>query len=244
MKQNKPKILISPQCNENGEAYIEQEYIDFIEDCGGEAVLLPLDINEKELKNIIRKYDGILIPGGNDIDPRLYGQIEGLLTSADVPKRDKLEPALITLALNFDIPLLCICRGMQMLNVVCGGNLYQKLPKSSYNINHNQHKPYNIPCHTIKIESNTQLSNIIQTDIIYVNSIHHQGVNKLGHNLKICAKSIDGLTEGIYNENQSFCLGVQWHPELLKDNFSMKIGKYFVNKAKEWPDKKTSLNQK
>ena len=91
--------------------------------------MLPLDITEKKLKSIIREYDGVLIPGGNDINPKLYGQKEDLLTSADVPKRDKLEAILLKLTLKNDIPLLCICRGMQILNIFCGGALYQNIPK-------------------------------------------------------------------------------------------------------------------
>ena len=90
--------------------------------------------------------------------------------------------------------------------------------------------------------TNTLLSKIIQTDIIYVNSIHHQGIKNLGSNLKICARAIDGLIEGVYIENYSFCLGIQWHPEQLKDNYSIKIGKYFINKAKESHNKKTSTS--
>jgi putative glutamine amidotransferase len=156
--------------------------------------------------------DGLLLTGGSDVNPKLYGQPRAAESDPPEDARDELEMRLLKEALAADLPVLAICRGLQIFNVVCGGTLIQHLDKHS-------HKPQNPesgkhpPAHEVRVVSNTNLAQIIGPGKHDVNSRHHQAVDRLGRGLVVSATADDGIVEGIEKPGAAFAVAVQWHPE-------------------------------
>ncbi len=186
-----------------------------IADAGGIPVILPHHMDM--IDEYIRMVDGLIITGGkNDIDPTAYGQAAVHPSVIVKAGRSNFEIALTKKALDLDMPILGICGGHQVLNVVLGGSLYQHIPDEfDTDIEHNQKTPPNRAQHDITVHKNTLLHRIMQLDQPAVNSAHHQAVKDVGPDVLINAVATDGLIEGIEATNQKFCLGVQWHPEFL-----------------------------
>ena len=129
-----------------------------------------------------------------------------------------------------NLPLLGICGGQQLLNVVLGGTLIQHIPDEiKSNINHEQENPRNQPSHIVKIKKSSNLYKITKSEKMFVNSAHHQSVDDLGKGLKVNSFSEDVVIEGIENPNQKFCMGVQWHPEYLVSAGDRSILNAFVD---------------
>ena len=158
--------------------------------------------------------DGLLIPGGDDVDPKLYGQIKSEKCGKQNPLRDRLDPALLQAFLPTGKPILGICRGMQMLNVHLGGTLHQDI-KDQQQLCHQEAARKAKPVHDVLIAEGTHLHSILELDRLNVNSLHHQAVDRLGDGLIISAKSEDSFAEAIELIGHPFCLAVQWHPEML-----------------------------
>jgi putative glutamine amidotransferase len=199
-----------------------------------------LDIKEcyglspDSLNLLLQKAKGIVIGGGVDISPEFYHKPEykDLCINPD-PVRDSMEVKMIHYALEHKIPLLAICRGCQMLNVANGGTLIPDLPsvKPEWEI----HKSKEDKAHTIKSIEGSWLKTILKIDTAWVNSRHHQAIDLLAPNLKIAALSDDGVIESIelkQADDHPFYIGVQWHPEDLKDELSNKIAGLFIGKVK------------
>jgi putative glutamine amidotransferase len=148
--------------------------------------------------------DGLLVTGGTDVDPAVYGQTPQPETQQPDKPRDELERRLIHEALVHDLPTLCICRGMQMFNVVHGGTLIQHLEPAH---------PHKQDEHNVDIVPETKLAQIVLAPRIPVNSRHHQAVGGLGSGLTISARADDGIIEAIEHPNKRFVIAVQWHPE-------------------------------
>jgi gamma-glutamyl-gamma-aminobutyrate hydrolase PuuD len=149
--------------------------------------------------------DGLVITGGCDIDPARYGETAHAATSAPDPARDAMEASLIEQALAADLPILAICRGMQMLNVVRGGTLRQDIPG---------HKVKELDdVHTVAIRMGSRLESILGSGELWVNSRHHQAVGRVGAGLLVSAKAPDGTVEALEDPKRRFVLAVQWHPE-------------------------------
>jgi putative glutamine amidotransferase len=152
--------------------------------------------------------DGLLISGGTDVNARLYGGEP--ISSEDAPDdaRDRMELALLREALSRDLPVLAICRGMQLLNVALGGTLIQHLPQTQ------AHRQRGVmDAHSIHVMGGTRLAAAIGDGPLVVNSRHHQAVDTVGEGLVISARSNDGVVEAIEIPDKRFALGVQWHPE-------------------------------
>lgn len=158
--------------------------------------------------------DGLLIPGGDDVDPKLYGQKKSALCGDQNPLRDQLDPALLKAFLPTKKPILGICRGMQMLNVHLSGTLHQDI-KALQKMNHQQTKEKYSLKHNVTIREGTLLHSILGCQTLAVNTLHHQAVDHLGQGLTLAACSQDGIAEAIELEGHPFCLAVQWHPEML-----------------------------
>lgn len=152
--------------------------------------------------------DGLIISGGDDIDPALYGQTPHPETEEPDAARDAMELRLLHLALEADLPVLCICRGMQLFNVALGGDLIQHLPATEL---HRQRGVTDV--HAVETLASTRLAQIFTDPVFEVNSRHHQAVGKVAPGLVASLVSSDGLVEGLELPGKRFALGVQWHPE-------------------------------
>lgn len=157
--------------------------------------------------------DGLLLPGGGDMDPKFYGQERIPACGEPNLLRDAAEPLLLRAFLAADKPVLGICRGIQVMNAVLGGDLYQDI-KPFEHLPHNDHWA---KVHTVTVRRGTLLSRILGQDTVLVNSQHHQAVDRVAPGFTLAALSEDGIVEAIEKPDAGFCLGVQWHPEWLSD---------------------------
>ena len=198
---------------------------DFVKLCnkyGSTAVI----VGPQDLDNInISKFDALIISGGGDINPNIYGQDINDKTIRISDQRDLTELGLLKSAEKNNIKTLAICRGNQLLNVYKKGTLYQDLNDAGFtDIKHD--KPFEDArshIHDIEINNDSKLYSLFQKTTISVNSIHHQGIDLLGKDLKITAKSSDGVIEGIETTNQWEAIGIQWHPENMVDDKYSKL---------------------
>lgn len=160
--------------------------------------------------------DGLLLTGGVDVNPALYGQKRGDQTDSPDDSRDRMECEFLSEALRLKMPVLAICRGMQLMNVCLGGTLHQHLDSSALHVK--RATPEDLPrqhpaAHQVTVDGGTRLSNIMGAGDHPVNSRHHQGVDRLGRELQVSARSTDGVIEGLELGSASFVVAVQWHPE-------------------------------
>ncbi len=191
------------------------------------AIPIPL-IHEKKLVNYFANLlDGLIITGGDfDIDPQLYFQ-KSKGSKNIKSKRTNFEILIYKKFLKLNKPILGICGGAQLINVASGGTLIQDLNKKP--VNHEQSNPRNETSHKINIRKRTKLYEICNKSQFNVNSAHHQGIKKLGKDLKISATCNDGVIEGIEHKKHKWCIGLQWHPEFLITKNDLKIIKSFIN---------------
>ncbi len=213
-----PRIGILPRYDfELSGLSLSRGYTKGVLAAGGFPVVLPLTDNPRILRKIVESCDGFIVPGGHDIAPETYGQRRSMHLGRTIAQRDAMELTLIPQILASGKPLLGICRGMQALNVACGGTLWQDLgdafPHSS--IHHAQQKPYTRPVHEVRIDPASHLAQIMGTSETRVNSIHHQAVREPGRGLAVAAQAPDGVIEAVEMSERPFVVGVQWHPEFL-----------------------------
>jgi putative glutamine amidotransferase len=204
---------------------VGQRYIRVLTSCGGVAPwIIPLLQNdEATLRAIYDRLDGVFLTGGVDVDPAHYGEERHPLCDRSDPPRDWTELTLIRWALADGKPFFGICRGVQVLNVACGGSLYQDVP-SQY-VGGVKHDCSPTPtgfsrdhlAHPVHIEPGSRLARTLGTEHCQVNSMHHQGIKKLAPGLTATAFAPDGLIEGVEAPGERFVVGVQWHPEELTD---------------------------
>lgn len=185
-----------------------------VEAAGGIGVMLPLTDDAAVLKELVAKMDGILLTGGNDVAPALYGEPKEPFCGENNPLRDRMETRLIELALQADKPVFGICRGLQILNAVLGGTLYQDLKiQTGTELCHSMDKPYDRTVHEVTILPDTPLAELYGPGPLAVNSRHHQGIKTLAPALRAQATAPDGLIESVYLSGYRFVQAVQWHPE-------------------------------
>ena len=198
---------------------IAQDYADSVEKCGGNPILLPVHSNPAYIPEVASRLDGILLTGGHDVSPMLYGDRYSDKCGVIDEPRDSYEITLARYALEHNIPLLGICRGIQLLNVALGGSLYQDLPSLGYPSHSIWAGNRNAGTHKAEIIEGTPLASILEVSEAWVNSFHHQAVKDIAPGLAVCAKSIpDGVIEGVYLPDKDFAIAVQWHPEMMYDN--------------------------
>jgi putative glutamine amidotransferase len=197
-----------------------------VQRAGGLAVILPPDDavaeNPDELLGML---DGLILAGGSDIDPASYGAKPHPETKNTWPERDRFEIALGTRALERDLPLLGICRGMEMLNVIQGGTLNQHLGLELH-----RHTPGAFTDHRVELEPGSLAARVVGADRTEVKSAHHQGVEEIGEGVVVTGHADDGVVEAIELPDRSYAVGVLWHPE--EDERSRVIGS-LVNEARE-----------
>lgn len=185
-----------------------------VQAAGGVPVLFPPGVEESDLARLLDRSDGLLLIGGPDPDPRLFGQEPIPGNGRISPGRDRLEIALITAAIERNMPILGLCRGMQMINVALGGDIYQDLPSQFPGaLKHVQEAPRWYPTHGVRFAEGSRLAGIFQAREAAVNSYHHQAVRRLAPGIKATAHAPDGVVEGIERDGEPWVVGVQWHAE-------------------------------
>jgi putative glutamine amidotransferase len=194
------------------------------------AIPFPLCHDLDLVDSYLDMIDGLVITGGNfDVDPTLYQADDIHPTVTINTSRTAFEWAMVKGALKRDIPLLGICGGQQLLNVVLGGTLIQHIPNEvETSLAHEQPNPRNEPGHEIRIVSGTKLHSLVGSDKLDVNSAHHQAVKDLAPGCTLNALAPDGIIEGFEVEGQKFCLGIQWHPEFFVNSGDVSLFKHFV----------------
>ncbi|MCR4644064.1 MAG: gamma-glutamyl-gamma-aminobutyrate hydrolase family protein [Oscillospiraceae bacterium] len=199
-------------------------YPEHILRAGGVPLQLPLTDEKEVLEDALSCCQGFLLTGGQDVSPELYGEAAAETCGGLCSVRDAMELHLLTFAMDTGTPVLGICRGIQIMNVFCGGTLWQDLPSQHPSkTEHHMVPPYDRAVHTVQIRKDTPLHTILGCESLSVNSYHHQAVRTLGAGIQVCAVSEDGLVEGISLTEHRFALGVQWHPELRSDAASERI---------------------
>ena len=213
-------------------AFLPKVYFNAVNKAGGIAVLLPPQaIDAESAETILDGLDGLIICGGKDVDPARYGQTPHPMTDEPRPDRDALEDALLTAAINRELPFLGICRGAQMLNVIRGGDLIQHLPevvgddryqKGQGNFSH-------IP---VKVAEDSLLASVLGNEAPVGAMYHHQAIGELGEGLSVVASTEDGVIEALQLDDVPFGLAVQWHPEQTPEDIGLFEG--LVDAAKEY----------
>lgn len=230
----KPIVGIIPLFDEEKNSiWMIPGYMEGIRQAGGIPIILPLKAQEDELLQICDMCSGFLFTGGQDVEPAVYGAKRSESCGQPNHDRDTLEKRIFAYALERDKPVFGICRGIQLINALLGGTLYQDLPteyKGTKNVEHHMKPPYDVPCHQVTVLENTPLSRLLGKSTLQVNSYHHQAVKTLAGELRAMAISEDGLIEAVYLPGKKFVQAVQWHPELiyLADKDAGKLFESFV----------------
>ena len=206
-------VIAMPRMSTDPEPTVAQsKYIESLARAGARMRWVELNDPEQAVQDALT-CDGLLLPGGGDMDPKFYGQERIPACGEPNLLRDAAEPLLLRAFLAADKPVLGICRGIQVLNAVLGGDLYQDI-KPFEHLPHNGHWA---KVHTVTVRRGTLLSRILGQDTVLVNSQHHQAVDRVAPGFTLAALSEDGIVEAIEKPDARFCLGVQWHPEWLSD---------------------------
>lgn len=204
---------------------VGQAYMTAIRRAGGIPLLIPLGTGQADLQKILQLAKGVLFTGGGDIETQRFNGQDHPRVSGVSSMRDKLEFSLMELALKSHKPFLAICRGIQVLNVAFGGDLYTDITDQMKNaLKHDWYPDYprDKHAHTVSLTGGSILQDIFKADEVPVNSLHHQGVARVGAGLEAIAFAPDGLVEGLAVKDQKFAVGVQWHPECLPDDPPMQ----------------------
>jgi putative glutamine amidotransferase len=199
-------------------AYVNSAYLHAVQHAGGVPVPLPPQLSAGALERLVKALGGLLLTGGGDVDPATFGEAPHSTVYEVAPARDALECSAVRLVLDRQLPILAVCRGIQVLNVALGGTLYQDVDTDpGTEILHSQTEPRDQPTHKVKVKPGSRLAEALGVDEIEVNSMHHQVVKDLGAGLEPVAWAPDLLVEGIEMADSSrFVVGVQWHPEELR----------------------------
>ena len=220
---------------------MSQRYVDVLTSVGAVPWVIPLTHDTDTLRAIYEQLDGVFLPGGVDMDPTQYSESRLPECGVTDPDRDRVEVALVQWAMADRKPVLAVCRGVQVLNVAAGGTLYQDLAEwCEAAIKHdywpNEVRQRQDLVHDVIIEPGTQLASIIGAGATNVNSMHHQGIKKLASGLVVNAKAPDGLIEGVEGRDDSYLIGVQWHPEELveSDPAMRRLFESFIEQAEAY----------
>lgn len=197
---------------------LRDDYVRALEKAGALPLVLAPGRPE-DAAEFLDRVDALVLSGGADVDPALYGEERHRTVRHVLPGRDAFEIALCREALVRDLPTLAICRGHQVLNVATGGTLYQDIPSQVRGAaDHDPDIPRHEACHDVAVLPGTRLREILGRDTVSVNSFHHQAVKVLGRGLVLSARGADdGVIEGMEMPDRRFMIGVQWHPESFWD---------------------------
>ena len=230
--------LIGISCGEaNGRAKLNLQYVEAIRKGGGTPVLIPVMTDSVALRDLLCRLDGIVMSGGEDVAPAYYGETphEKLETVNDY--RDTYDFMVVAIARDLKLPMLGICRGVQLLNVYFGGTLYQDIPsqRPDWNLAHRARVKGEKPLHKVLIEPDSQLAKMFGTTELNANTSHHQAVKKVAPGFRIVARAADGTHEGIESIEGLPVWGVQFHPEGMYadgNSVALNVFKAFVQQTK------------
>lgn len=222
-------------------SYIGQGYLDAIKKAGGIPVIITPRTSLASISTLIERIDGLLLPGGKDVDPYFYDEEPSLKLGAIDSTLDRFEIEFLRQAYEKNLPTLGICRGLQIANVFLGGSLYQDLSDySTLSVKHNQYQtaPWQELTHSIKVTENNLIADFFGP-YARVNSFHHQALKTIAPKLSPVAYSSDGIVEAVTGEDFNF-LGVQWHPETLYQDHddSFKLFVHLICEAKKFAKKR------
>lgn len=217
---------LNPDRLNDNRTMVSLDYSNSVINSGGIPVILPITDNFEVIKEQVKYFDGLILSGGGDPDPNLYGE-DCLQELGDItPERDTFELAILEEFLKTKKPILGICRGLQLMNIFYGGTLYQDIKYVDTNIQHKQKWLADLPTHDINILENNILFEIFGKKA-RTNSFHHQMIKDLGRELTSIATANDGVIEAIQNKNYPFFYGVQWHPEMMASRGNLGMKKIF-----------------
>ncbi len=202
-------------------------YVEALLGAGALPVIVPLGLSESDRRELAGRLDGLLLPGGGDVDPAEYGEAPHPKLADDLdPLRDSIEIGLARDAVATGLPLLAVCRGIQVLNVALGGTLIQDIPSQVPGAMRHSFRLREAPrehlAHEVQVAEGSRLAEVLGAPIVRVNSRHHQAVRAVAPGLEIVARAPDGVIEGVELPGHPFLLGVQWHPENLQALPEMK----------------------
>lgn len=211
----RPVVGVCPLYDEERESFwMLPGYLEVLRACGALPLTLPLVDDVADVRQLTGMLDGVLLTGGHDIDPTLYGDERLAFCGPTLPARDRLEWLLLDEAAARDLPVLGICRGIQMLAVHDGGTLWQDLPTQlPSGVSHHMSAPYDRVAHEVTLVEGSPLRRLLGVGTLGVNSYHHQAVRSLGPGLSPMAFAPDGVVEAVWEPGRRFVWGVQWHPE-------------------------------
>ncbi len=219
---------------------IPEPYMLAVLKAGGLPVIIPPDTSPAELEGLRPRLDGLLLTGGADVDPQHYCVTQGARSYEKAygidSQRDEVELTLARLAARSAWPFLGICRGIQVINVALGGTLYvdvmDQLPQAIKH-DYNSKTERDVEAHAVQLKTGSALARIMGGNQVAVNSLHHQGLEKIAAGLRPTALAPDQLVEGVELEGHPFGLGVQWHPEAMPDSAPMQaIFRAFIEATK------------
>ncbi|MER2089420.1 MAG: gamma-glutamyl-gamma-aminobutyrate hydrolase family protein [Sporosarcina sp.] len=233
----KPVIGITADVEISDKHFLNGEYVRAVIRAGGLPMIISVGI-EKDVDQLIGLLDGLLLSGGNDINPMLFNEEPHSYLGEVSPSRDSSELELARQMLKTSKPILGICRGLQILNVAAGGTLYQDFhnQKEGPILQHIQKAPNTHSSHYVQVEKGSLLESMAGSERIVVNSYHHQSLKDVPPVFNVTGVASDGIVEAIEGTGEQFVLGVQWHPELLStigDAVSLQIFERFISECAE-----------
>jgi putative glutamine amidotransferase len=198
------------------EIALGERYLAALREAGGLPVILA-PVRTAAVDRLLDRLDGLCLSGGPDLHPKAYGAPEHPCLGPTEPELDRFELTLARQAVGRGLPLLAICRGLQVLNVAGGGTLHQHLPDLGTEVDHRQDLMGPRTSHEVELTGASRLEALIGARAFEVNSFHHQAVDVLGRGLRVVGRAPDGVVEAVEGEPESFLFGVQWHAESLVD---------------------------
>lgn len=239
----RPRIAITVGPAEVAESDARRTYRDAVERAGGETALLYEEFDAQRLRRRLAEFDGLLVPGGHDIDPALYGGSPHPTVTLVAPELDAMELEAARIARQTGLPTLGICRGIQVLNVALGGSIYEDIDDqydapSGLRVRHKQTPDFHRsePTHDVDVTYGSRLAGVLGGVCVRTNSTHHQALRRVAFDLVVVGKARDGVVEAVeLREPHPFFVGVQWHPEEMvgRDEPSRRLFGEFVKCAAE-----------
>jgi len=227
---SKPLIAVTSgilKNKQNVNAYdLKEVYITSLINAGADPIIIPTGLSVQSIPALTDRFDGFLLTGGGDIDPKHFNGGENPNVYGINAKRDEFEIELVKFLSMAEKPFFGICRGAQVMNVALGGDLFldiaDEVPTA---LKHNYFTPDYNPghlAHTVTVEANSRLAQILKANTFKTNSLHHQGIKRVSSQLRIVARAEDGIIEGLELPEHIFAVGVQWHPEWMQSDQRMR----------------------